>query len=131
MDRILVNQFPCSFDELEYIFSLLLQRDGSFIYGKDTSPICFEVEEGDDQVLYSLPLVGVKKEDIRVTVDDSNLVVQWKKKDRKKAKSTSILRRLISLSQKADLEGITAEFENGLLEVIVPLKVTEISIPIK
>jgi len=124
MDRILVNQFPCSFDELEYIFSLFSQR-------KDTSPICFEVEEGDDQVLYSLPLVGVKKEDIQVTVDDSNLVVQWKKKDRKKAKSTSILRRLISLSQKADLEGITAEFENGLLEVIVPLKVTEISIPIK
>ena len=126
-----MNQFPCSFDELEYIFSLFFQRDGSFISGRGTSPICFEVEEGDDQVLYSLPLVGVKKEDIQVTVDDSNLVVQWKKKDRKKAKSTSILRRLISLSQKADLEGITAEFENGLLEVIVPLKVTEISIPIK
>ena len=131
MNRILVDQVSCSFNELEHIFSFLLQRDGSFISGRGTSPICFEVEEGDDQVLYSLPLVGVKKEDIQVTVDDSNLVVQWKKKDRKKAKSTSILRRLISLSQKADLEGITAEFENGLLEVIVPLKVTEISIPIK
>ena len=124
MNGILVNQVSCSFNELEHIFSFLLQRE-------ETSPICFEVQAGDDQVLYSLPLVGVKKEDLRVTVDDSNLVVQWKKKDRKEAKSTGVLRRLISLPQKADLEGITAELENGLLEVIVPLKVTEISIPIK
>lgn len=85
----------------------------------------------DKEMIVEAHLPNFKEDDINVSVDDNNLVIQAEKyekeEDKKKKKyivreSGSSLYRRIYLPERADAGSIKAHFEDGLLKVTVPFK---------
>jgi len=86
--------------------------------------------EGDKQLTVEAHLPNFNESDIDISVDEGALVVQAEKHEREEDKnkkyvvresSTSFYRR-IALPESADEDNISAEFENGVLKVVVPFK---------
>lgn len=85
----------------------------------------------DKEMVVEAHLPNFKEDDINVSVDDNNLVIQAEKyekeEDKKKKKyivreSGSSLYRRIYLPDRADSGAIKAHFEDGILKVIAPFK---------
>jgi HSP20 family protein len=90
-----------------------------------------DVFEHEGELVFKADLPGVKKEDITVTVEESNyLVIQGERKEEKETKDKGYYRnevdygsfyRRFSLAFKADSGLIKATYKDGILEVRVPI----------
>jgi Molecular chaperone (small heat shock protein) len=86
--------------------------------------------EGDKQLTVEAHLPNFDDKDIDVHVDEGVLVVRAEKHEKEEDKdkkyvvreSSSSFYRRIALPDRADADNINAEFENGVLKVIVPFK---------
>jgi HSP20 family protein len=83
----------------------------------------------DYQVVADLP--GIKKDNINISVDDNELVIEAKQDEKKEEKKGSYYRcerysgnyrRSILLSENVDRSNIDAKFEDGVLEITLPKK---------
>jgi HSP20 family protein len=90
-----------------------------------------DVEEHEDKILVRADLPGVRPDDFRVDVEDDALVLQGERRIereethggvRRVERSHGSFRRVIPLPQAANLEAAEARFENGVLEIEVPLQ---------
>ncbi len=90
--------------------------------------------EEDDKYVLHVELPGVKKEDVKLTVQDGVLVLQGERKQRELPEGANYLRneitygefsRSIILPNKADVEKISANYRDGVLEVVIPKKEEE------
>ncbi len=88
-----------------------------------------DVEETSDELVLTAELPGMKHEDIDIELEDGVLTIQGEKKEERKEEGTQGLlyeRRWGSFSRKftlpraVDANGITANYENGILEIHVP-----------
>jgi len=94
----------------------------------------FDVYEQDGKLMVKADLPGLKKEDIRITLEDGALVLQGERKEEKKVEKEdyylaesnygSFYRRL-PLTFAADFNQITAAFTDGVLEIQIPMPVKE------
>jgi len=75
----------------------------------------------------------VKKEDVEVLIRDNNLIIRGEKKEEKEEKTEALHRvervygkfeRVIYLPAEVKLEGVKAEFKDGVLEVRLPKEKT-------
>lgn len=91
--------------------------------------------EEDKQLTVEAHLPNFEQSDIDISVDEGALVVQAEKHEREEDKkkkyvvresSTSFYRR-IALPESADEDNISAEFDNGVLKVVVPFKPADTS----
>jgi HSP20 family protein len=89
-----------------------------------------EVIEKDRRLVARLDLPGVKKEEISVTVTDEGLTIEGERKFEEEEKKNNWYRsertygkfvRTVPLPDNVKTADITAKFENGVLEVVVPL----------
>jgi len=96
-------------------------------------PNC-EIRVVDEGLFIEAQLPGVKPADIDLQLVDGDLILSGKRKEKKKIKQESMVirerlygkfRRRIILPQGVKLETIKAGFENGLLQVLVPLPMRE------
>lgn len=86
--------------------------------------------EGDKQLTVEAHLPHFNLKDIDIHVDDGVLVVSAEKHEKEEDKdkkyvvreSSSSFYRRIALPDRADAEHINAEFDNGILKVVVPFK---------
>ncbi len=90
-----------------------------------------DVEERDDKILVRADLPGVNPDDFRVDIEDDSLVLQGERRNvreetrggiRRSERSYGSFRRVIPLPQGANLEAADARFENGVLEIEIPLQ---------
>ena len=89
-----------------------------------------EVKEKEGELLVTAELPGMKKEDVKVHIDGDTLVVEGEKKEEKEEKregyyhserSYGKFYRSILLPEGAKVDQINAQFNNGMLEVSVPM----------
>jgi HSP20 family protein len=69
-----------------------------------------------------LAVPGLTKEDIKISVDDSVVIISYEKKetDDKTYYFTSSFKKEYSLPDDCNEENISSKMENGVLEIIVP-----------
>ena len=89
-----------------------------------------EVRERDGNLLVSAELPGLNKDEVKVEVTNEGLVIQGERKREREEERGGIHRsersygafyRLIPLPEGANIEQAKAKFENGVLEVQVPI----------
>lgn len=88
-----------------------------------------DIEETDKEYLVKAEIPEVKKENVKVLVEDGSLVIQGERRKEKEEKGVKFHRmersygsflRSFSLPVDADEKKIVAEFEEGLLKVHLP-----------
>jgi len=96
--------------------------------GRSLMPQC-DLEESNDHYLLSFDMPGMDKDNIDIELQGNNLVVSGERRqEREKGEGRSRLverrygryQRSISLPQDVKMEGIEAEYLNGVLKVAVP-----------
>jgi HSP20 family protein len=89
-----------------------------------------EVVERDGQLVVRADLPGLRPEDVRIEVADGSLIIEGERRSEVEVEEEGVYRservygrfsRVIPLPEGADLDKAQARFENGVLEVSVPL----------
>jgi len=97
--------------------------------GTAWSPV-IEVKEKEGKLLVTAELPGLKKEDVKVHIDGDTLVVEGERKQEKEEKRESYYHsersygrfyRSILLPEGAKADQTAAQFNNGVLEISVPV----------
>jgi HSP20 family protein len=92
------------------------------------TPSC-DIYETDDEVVVKAEIPGVKKEDVKVSLQDNLLTLSGERKFEEETKKENYLRvergygafsRSFTLPPYVDATKISAEFKDGLLEVKLP-----------
>lgn len=88
--------------------------------------------EKDHKLVTRVDLPGMRKEDVKVEVADGRLIISGERKHETEEEKESFYRcereygsfyREVPLPENATTSGVKATFENGVLEVSVPLEV--------
>jgi HSP20 family protein len=88
-----------------------------------------DVSEDDDNYLVEVELPGLSEKDVEVKVENGVLTIASRKDESREEKDEGYIRkerrhysfsRSFSLPDNVDLEKITANFKNGLLDIAVP-----------
>ncbi|MGE3975127.1 MAG: Hsp20/alpha crystallin family protein [Bdellovibrionales bacterium] len=88
-----------------------------------------EVEDNDNHFMVSLDLPGMKKEDIKIDVENNTLIVSGERKREEKTdtkryhrieRSFGSFKRSFTLADNIDVEKIAAHHEDGVLRVYIP-----------
>jgi HSP20 family protein len=125
-------------DELESrVATLLAAREATANGGKEAltvtqwSPLV-DISEDEKEYLIKAELPDMKKEDVRLTVEDDVLSISGDRKFEKEDKGRKYHRieraygsfvRSFSLSEDADGSNVTADFKDGVLKVHLPKSV--------
>ncbi len=89
-----------------------------------------EVREEKDRLFIKADLPGVKEDDVKVSVMDGLLTIAGERKHEKESKKEGYyhserafgtFRRTVALPEGAKLDGATAKFAKGVLEVTIPI----------
>jgi HSP20 family protein len=90
-----------------------------------------DVEERDDRIVVRADLPGCRPEDFHVDIEDEALVIQGERRSqqeetrggiRRSERSYGNFRRVIPLPPGANAEAADARFENGVLEIDIPVQ---------
>lgn len=123
------------YDPFDDMFGDLLKgffvRPVSF-EGPSQSPVKVDITEGDNAYKVKAELPGVKKEDINVSIDGSQISINAEvKKEHEEKDGERVLRseryygkfsRSFALSQDVDESTAQAKYSDGVLELILPKK---------
>jgi HSP20 family protein len=89
-----------------------------------------EVKEKEGKLLVTAEIPGVKKEDVKVHVDGDTLIVEGERKEEKEEKREGFYHseraygkflRSIQLPEGAKTDQTSAQFNNGVLEITIPM----------
>lgn len=92
------------------------------------APAC-TIDETDNQYIMSFDVPGVKKEDIKIDLRNHTLFVSGERKDESREKGKGFRRtevsygafqRAFDLAEDVKADQIEAQYENGVLKVLVP-----------
>lgn len=104
------------------------ESDQNMLAVADWSP-SVDISETDDAYLIKGEIPGVKKEDVKVTVQDGMLTIQGERKMEKEEKNKKFHRvecsygnfvRSFRMPDDADETKVKAEFKDGMLNVTLP-----------
>jgi HSP20 family protein len=125
-------------DDLESrLATLLVNREATGNGGKEAltvaqwSPLV-DITEDEKEYLIKAELPDIKKEDVRLTVENDVLAISGERKFEKEEKGRKYHRiertygsfvRRFSLSEDADGRNVTADFKDGVLQVHLPKSV--------
>ncbi|MFY9824988.1 MAG: Hsp20/alpha crystallin family protein [Thermoanaerobaculia bacterium] len=94
----------------------------------------FDVYEHEGELVVKADLPGLKKEDIRIYLEDGALVLQGERKEEKKVEKESFyvaecgygsFYRRLPLAFEADFNKVDAKFTDGVLEIHIPIPAVE------
>ena len=104
------------------------EGNGHSLMVADWSPLV-DITEEDDEYLFKADLPEIKKDDVKVTVENGILCIFGERKIEKEEKKTKFhriersygtFRRSFTLPQDADGTKVTADFRDGVLKVHLP-----------
>jgi HSP20 family protein len=99
-----------------------LKTDQSFV------PAC-DVEEADDHYLLTLEMAGIRKEDIKLEFNDGQLMISGERRHEAKQKQEGQwyserrfgkFQRSFALPAGIDADKVEANYQDGILQVVVP-----------
>ena len=88
-----------------------------------------DLVESDDHFLLKADLPGLAEDDVNIEIRDNTLTISGERKSEYERKergwyrverSTGAFSRSLSLPEGVDADGVTAQFEKGVLEVRIP-----------
>ncbi len=88
----------------------------------------FDISEKANQLLIDAEVPGIKKEDLKITLQDNILTIEGEKKNVKKEEEREYFvternygsfKRSFTLPEDIDSEKVNAKFENGVLSIIL------------
>jgi len=91
-----------------------------------------DIEEHEKELVVMAELPGVKKDDVKVNLQNRVLTISGEKKQEKKVNRENLHRseriygkfqRCFRLPETADQDLIAAEFRDGILKIVVPKKI--------
>ncbi len=119
------------FEELRRMqerMSRLLEEFDRFAFEREITAPLDIIDEGDRfRIVVDLP--GFNKEDINVYVENGDLVIKAERKEEKEEEGRNFIRkerkygevyRRVSLPSEVDIDKISAKYNNGVLEIIIP-----------
>ena len=103
---------------------------GNLTYAADWAPPV-SVEERDDDILLTAELPGMTEDELEISLENNVLTISGEKRESREEgeasskfhlveRSFGSFRRSFTLPRTVHAEGITAEFDNGLLSVRLP-----------
>ncbi len=113
------------------------EMDRAFAGGREVREMWapnIEVREKDNNLVISADLPGLNKEDVKIEATDEGLVIQGERKREEEKRERGLYRsersygrfyRLIPLPEGAKVENAKAQFNNGVLEITVPVSEPE------
>jgi HSP20 family protein len=102
--------------------------DTDRVASKSFSP-AMDIAESENEYVLVLNVPGVKKEDVKLNVEDNVLTISGERKSHPLPEKTEWLRneirtgsftRTVKLSKNVDAEKISAELNDGVLKVVLP-----------
>ena len=93
--------------------------------------MAIDILEEDKKFVIEANLPGFKKNDVKISVNNNELLIEAKKEEKKEEKKGSYCRceryqgsyrRVLSLSDEVDRDKIIAKFEDGVLILDIPKK---------
>jgi HSP20 family protein len=91
-----------------------------------------DIEDKQDQIIIKFDLAGVKKENIKLSVNDNKvLILKGEKKESKENKSKDFIKKeifygsfekMIQLPENSEIDKLDTQYKNGILTVTVPKK---------
>lgn len=93
---------------------------GSSMFEKGYAPFC-DCEETSTHYLVSFDLPGVKKDDVKIDLNNNQLTISGERKSRQGHESHyGSFYQSFTLPANIDPEQIEANFENGVLQIAIP-----------
>jgi HSP20 family protein len=93
-----------------------------------------DISEDEKAIYLSADIPGVKKEDVKVTMEDNIITIcaertqeeeEKKKNYHRVERSWGSLSRSFTIGDNVDAENVTASYDNGVLKIVVPKKEPE------
>ena len=93
-----------------------------------------DLHESDKEYHIRMDVPGMTKEEINISLDNNNLVIEGERKDEKDGADSKChfserhfgsFHREVSLPQNAKISDINAKYENGVLLISIPKEVVE------
>lgn len=115
-------------DEMNRVLDNFFSRESS--YGTDWRPVV-DVAETESDIIVKAEIPGIDPKDIDISITGDTLTLKGEKKEEKEntgkcyhrvESSCGSFKREISLPVSVDVDKVTAEGRNGLLEIILPKK---------
>jgi HSP20 family protein len=109
-------------------FPVRFPKNGDTLKLPDWSPLV-DVTEDDHEYLFKVDLPEMKKDDVKVTIENGILYISGERKTEKEEKKQKFHRlerffgtfeRSFTVPEDADATKITAEFKDGVLQVHLP-----------
>jgi HSP20 family protein len=129
-----ILRYTAGEDPIDDLFRVFFMRPVRF-EGQQDIQIKVEVSEDDKAYTVHAEIPGVKKEDIRVTVDGNQVAISAEVKNEKEVKEGSkVLRseryygtvsRSFALGQEVDDSAVVAKYVDGVLELNLPKRAIE------
>lgn len=127
--------FENMLSEVEGIWQKPVSRQMTRRFDKDLTWMpTLDVYEHEGELVVKADLPGLKKEDLRIYLEDGALVLQGERKEEKKVEQESFylaecsygsFYRRLPLAFEADFNKVTAQFTDGVLEIHVPIPAVE------
>ncbi|MHC4320924.1 MAG: Hsp20/alpha crystallin family protein [Planctomycetota bacterium] len=115
-------------DEMNRVLDSFFNRESP--YGTDWRPVV-DVAETESDVLVKAEIPGIDPKDIDVSITGEKLTLKGEKKEEKEntgkcyhrvESSYGSFKRVITLPASVDVDKVTAEGKNGILEITLPKK---------
>ena len=109
-------------------FGSLLKTD---FYNEGRLSPSVDVYEKDDKYVIDAEIPGLSKEEIKIDVKDGSLIISGEKKYENKSEDENYIRverrygkfeRRFNLPENVNVESVSANYKNGVLEVSLPKK---------
>jgi HSP20 family protein len=115
-------------DEMNRVLDNFFNRESS--YGADWKPVV-DVAETENDIVVKAEIPGIDPKDIDISITGDKLTLKGEKKEEKEntgkcfhrvESSYGSFKRVITLPASVDVDKVTAEGKNGLLEITLPKK---------
>lgn len=120
--------------EMDRVFENFFQRFNGFMPELGRNAILkpnVDIRENKKNYLISVEVPGVEESDVKLELQDGTLIISGEKKHEKEQKDENVhymersygsFKRVLSLPEDIETDGIDAKFKNGVLTITVPRK---------
>ena len=112
-------------EEMDRAFGGLFREERAAVWAPSV-----EVREEDNNLIVSADLPGLNKDDVKIEVTEDSLILRGERKRKREERREGVYRsevaygefyRAIPLPEGAEVDKAKAQFNNGVLEVTVPI----------
>jgi HSP20 family protein len=115
-------------EDFDNVMRDFLRGFGGPLSSREVFPVA-DVKEDEDKYTVTLEVPGIDKKDLKIKIKENSLMVEGEKKEESKEEGESYLRvertygnfrRAFNFASDLDEKKVNAEFEDGILTVVLP-----------